>query len=81
LAEALQGRQEVLAGEVVSALRPLARAEHVAPPSNQYFVSASFLVDEDRFEEFERAGQELDERYGEGVELRLRGPLPPYSFV
>ncbi|WP_437066344.1 GvpL/GvpF family gas vesicle protein [Streptomyces sp. enrichment culture] len=81
VAAALQRRQEVLAGEVVSGLRPLAQAEHVAPPSNQYFISASFLVDEERFDEFARAAQELDERYGEGVELRLRGPLPPYSFV
>jgi hypothetical protein len=77
----VQGRQDALAEDVLAALRPLAEAEKVAPPSQQYFVSASFLLAEDRAEEFDRAGQELAERYGEGVELRLRGPLPPYSFV
>lgn len=81
LAQEVQGRQDALAEEVLAALRPLAEAEKVAPPSQQYFVSASFLLEEDRADEFERAGQELAERYGEGMELRLRGPLPPYSFV
>ncbi|WP_063801631.1 GvpL/GvpF family gas vesicle protein [Streptomyces curacoi] len=81
ISQEVQGRQEALAAEVLTALRPLAVAEKVAPPSHQYFVSASFLVDEDRSEEFGRTGQELAEGYGEGVELRLRGPLPPYSFA
>lgn len=81
LAQEVQGRQDALAEEVLAALRPLAEAEKVAPPSQQYFVSASFLLEEDRADEFDRAGQELAERYGEGMELRLRGPLPPYSFV
>lgn len=77
----VQRRQEALAEEVLEALRQHASAEQVAPPSQQYFVSASFLVDDDRSDEFTEAGRELAERYGEGVELRLRGPLPPYSFV
>lgn len=81
VSQEVQGRQDALAEEVLAALRPLAEAEKVAPPSKQYFVSASFLLQEDKAEEFDRAGQELAERYGEGVELRLRGPLPPYSFV
>ncbi|MDC0765525.1 GvpL/GvpF family gas vesicle protein [Streptomyces sp. HD] len=81
VAQEVQGRQDALGEEVLAALRPLAEAEQVAPPSQQYFVSASFLVEEDRAEEFGQTGQELAERYGEGVELRLRGPLPPYSFV
>ncbi|MFE6359918.1 GvpL/GvpF family gas vesicle protein [Streptomyces sp. NPDC057806] len=81
VAQEVQNRQEALAGEVLSALRPLAAAEKVAPPSQQYFVNASFLIDDERSEEFTEACRELAERYGEGVELRLRGPLPPYSFV
>jgi hypothetical protein len=81
VAQELNNRQDALAEEVLAALRPLAAGENVAPPSQQYFVNASFLVEGDRSEEFARAGQELAERYGEGVELRVRGPLPPYSFV
>lgn len=82
VAQEVQIRQQALAEEVLAALRPFALSEKVAPPSQQYFVSGSFLVDEDRTKEFAQAGQELAERYGEqGVELRLLGPLPPYSFV
>lgn len=81
VAQEVQVREESLGAEILAALRPLAVAENVAPPSQQYFVNASFLVEEERSEEFSRAGQELAERYSEGVELRVRGPLPPYSFV
>lgn len=81
VAQEVQGREEALAAEILDALRPLAAAEKVSPPSKQYFLSASFLVAEDRFEEFGRVCSELAERYGEGLDLRLRGPLPAYSFV
>ena len=80
VAEEVQRRQEALAGEVLAALRPLALSEQVAPPSQQYFVNASFLVENERGDEFARTGRELAERLGEGIEVRVRGPLPPYSF-
>ncbi|MGV9565350.1 GvpL/GvpF family gas vesicle protein [Streptomyces sp. NPDC003480] len=81
VAEEVQSRQGALAGEVLAALRPLALEEKVAPPSQQYFVNASFLVEDERGEEFTRIGSELAERLGEGIEVRVRGPLPPYSFT
>lgn len=81
VAQEVQARQEALGEEVLAALRPYALAEKVTPPSQQYFVNASFLVDGERSDEFTEAGGELAEALGEGVELRLRGPLPPYSFV
>jgi hypothetical protein len=82
VAQEVQSREEALAEEVLAELRPLALSEQIAPPSQQYFVSASFLVDEERTKEFAQAGQELAERYGEqGAEVRLLGPLPPYSFA
>ncbi|MFF4210928.1 GvpL/GvpF family gas vesicle protein [Streptomyces sp. NPDC001796] len=81
VAQEVQNRQEAQAEEVLAALRPLALSEKVSPPSKQYFVNASFLVDGERAEEFTQAGRELAERLGEGIELRVRGPLPPYSFA
>ncbi|MBC7267919.1 MAG: GvpL/GvpF family gas vesicle protein [Streptomyces sp.] len=81
LAEQVQVRQEALAAEVLTALRPLALAEKLSPPSQQYFVSASFLIPDDRAEDFARVGDDVAGRLGDGVELRLRGPLPPYSFA
>jgi hypothetical protein len=81
VAQEVQSRQAVLGEEVLAALRPYALAEQVSAPSQQYFVNASFLVDGERTEEFTSVGGELAEALGDGVELRLRGPLPPYSFV
>ncbi|MCQ4044245.1 GvpL/GvpF family gas vesicle protein [Streptantibioticus rubrisoli] len=81
VAQEVQTRQDAIAAEVLTALRPLAASEKVAEPSQQYFVNASFLVDSERADEFTRTAQELAERYGKDVELRLRGPLPPYSFA
>lgn len=81
IAQEVQSRQEAQAEEVLAALRPLALSEKVSPPSRQYFVNASFLVDGERAQEFTRAGQALAERLAEGVGLRVRGPLPPYSFA
>ncbi|MFI9150208.1 GvpL/GvpF family gas vesicle protein [Streptomyces sp. NPDC053367] len=81
LAEGVQRREQALAEEILAVLRPLALAEQTSPPSGQYFVNSSFLVDEERYDEFARTGQELSERYGEAAEVRLRGPLAPYSFV
>ncbi|MCA6093255.1 GvpL/GvpF family gas vesicle protein [Streptomyces sp. SCA3-4] len=81
VAQEVQARQESLAAEIVEALRPLTRSEQLSPPSQQYFLNVSFLVDDDKAEEFSRTGAELAERYGEVAELRVRGPLPPYSFA
>ncbi|MDT0573506.1 GvpL/GvpF family gas vesicle protein [Streptomyces sp. DSM 3412] len=81
VAQEVQSRQEALGEEVLAALRPYALDERLAPASQQYFVNVSFLVDGERSDEFAEAGGELAEALGEGVELRLRGPLPPYSFV
>lgn len=81
VAQEVQGRQEALGEEVLAALRPYVLDERLAPASQQYFVNVSFLVEGERSDEFAEAGGELAEALGEGVELRLRGPLPPYSFV
>ncbi|WP_409472142.1 GvpL/GvpF family gas vesicle protein [Streptomyces sp. HC307] len=81
VAQEVQARQEALAERVVAALRPLGYAENLSAPSQQYFVNASFLVDGEKSEEFTNACAELSEQLPEGAELRLGGPLPPYSFA
>ncbi|MGP4083620.1 GvpL/GvpF family gas vesicle protein [Streptomyces sp. KR55] len=81
VAQEVQSRHEALAAQIVAALRPLVYAESLSPPSEQYFVNASFLVDREKSEAFAEAGRELAEQLPEGVELQLRGPLPPYSFA
>ncbi|MFJ4471078.1 GvpL/GvpF family gas vesicle protein [Streptomyces sp. NPDC089424] len=81
VAQEVQAREEALATQVVTALRPLAQAESLSPSSEQYFVNASFLVDDESSDDFTEACGELAGQLPEGAELRLRGPLPPYSFA
>ncbi|WP_046494205.1 GvpL/GvpF family gas vesicle protein [Streptomyces odonnellii] len=81
VAREVAARQDSLTAEVTEALRPCADAESEGGATSEYFLNVSFLVDRDRVREFTSAAEKLAERYGPDVELRLRGPLPPYSFV
>ncbi|MEV8100553.1 GvpL/GvpF family gas vesicle protein [Kitasatospora sp. NPDC085879] len=81
VAREVQAREQATAAQAIEALRPFARAVHENEARGEDFLSASFLVEEDRREEFTAAGQELAERWGEDCRLRLHGPLPPYTFV
>ncbi|WP_155058420.1 GvpL/GvpF family gas vesicle protein [Streptomyces blattellae] len=81
VAQEVQRREEALAEQVVTALRPLTYAENLSAPSQQYFLNVSFLVDGERAKEFAEAARELDEELADAAEVRLRGPLPPYSFA
>ncbi|MFG3346290.1 GvpL/GvpF family gas vesicle protein [Streptomyces sp. NPDC048018] len=81
LHDEVQARQAALAESVLATLRPHARAERLSEPSQQYLLNASFLVDQEGTEEFTRAVQEATGELPDGVEVRVRGPLPPYSFA
>jgi len=47
----------------------------------QAAVNSAFLVERGRADEFARAVDAAAEELGGRIELRLLGPLPPYSFV
>ncbi|WP_395358359.1 GvpL/GvpF family gas vesicle protein [Streptomyces sp. YH02] len=81
VAAQVQERQDVLASGLVDALVPFAREHTVRQASGADFLNFSLLVPDDRREEFRTAEAELADRAGDGVEVRLSGPLPPYSFV
>ncbi|WP_406864496.1 GvpL/GvpF family gas vesicle protein [Streptomyces sp. HUAS MG47] len=81
LHDEVQARQAALAESVLAALHPHAEAELLSEPSQQYFLSASFLVDRGRADEFSEAADEVAGEQPEGVDIRVRGPLPPYSFA
>ncbi|MFE4547359.1 GvpL/GvpF family gas vesicle protein [Streptomyces sp. NPDC056785] len=74
-------RQEALAKGIVEALRPYVRDESPSAPGGQDFLSISFLVPQDREEMFLATEISLANQLGEDCDVRLRGPLPPYSFV
>ncbi|MEU9048432.1 MULTISPECIES: GvpL/GvpF family gas vesicle protein [unclassified Kitasatospora] len=77
----LQARTDSAAAQVLEALRPLAHETQENEPHGNDFASISFLVENARHKEFVTAEEELAERWGEGYQFRLHGPLPPYSFV
>ncbi|MER8014019.1 GvpL/GvpF family gas vesicle protein [Streptomyces griseoluteus] len=81
VAQEVQARQEALAAGVVEALRPFAREVDSTQPTGSDFLSASFLVADDQEEAFLTTELSVAHQLGEGLDFRLNGPLPPYSFV
>ena len=44
-------------------------------------MNAAFLVDRAREKEFDSCVEELGVHYGDRIEFKYVGPVPPYSFV
>ncbi|MGX4688889.1 GvpL/GvpF family gas vesicle protein [Streptomyces sp. JNUCC 63] len=80
VAAAVQAREAGDGGEVLRALRGVAAAVSEGPQSTGWLVNASFLVDRDSAEEFLAAVEQARKNLSH-LELRVNGPLPPYSFV
>ncbi|MFF2852266.1 GvpL/GvpF family gas vesicle protein [Streptomyces sp. NPDC058001] len=82
VSQEVEARQKALAAGVMEALRPYARAEVSYSSGSDSFLGTSFLVGEEEEEEqFLTAQQSLAHQFGDEITFRLRGPLPPYSFV
>ncbi|MFI9048478.1 GvpL/GvpF family gas vesicle protein [Streptomyces sp. NPDC053427] len=81
VAQEVEVRNDRRAAGVVDALRAFAREERLSQATGDDFVNVSFLVDRDDETRFLDAERRLAEGLGGGFDLRLRGPLPPYSFV
>jgi hypothetical protein len=81
LSAALDERRTRDAEHVVAELRPHASAVTLGPPVGGCFVNASFLVGAKQRKKFEASLKRLRQELSELVEIRLYGPLPPYSFV
>ncbi|MFE7931583.1 GvpL/GvpF family gas vesicle protein [Streptomyces sp. NPDC057456] len=80
VAAAVKAKEAEDAADVQQNLEPLAAATSVGPESTGWLVNVSFLVDRDSAARFLEAAEEL--RKGRPhLELRVNGPLPPYSFV
>ena len=81
VAKAVDEREQRDAVKIISGLAAHAIRETAGTGISGYFVNHSFLVDREYLPEFSSAVQELRESAGEYVEVRTRGPLPPYSFT
>ncbi|MGW0231277.1 GvpL/GvpF family gas vesicle protein [Actinopolymorpha singaporensis] len=81
VAAAIEDRERAMEELLLAALGPIA-VDHLAGSRVRgAAVNESFLVDNDRAEEFAETADELDAAWGPAVTVRRSGPLPPYSFV
>ncbi|MEU6103929.1 GvpL/GvpF family gas vesicle protein [Streptomyces flaveolus] len=80
VAAAVKGKESEDGTALERALEPAADAVSVGPESTGWLANVSFLVKRETAEEFlaavERARREMPH-----LEVRVNGPLPPYSFV
>ncbi|RSS78513.1 GvpL/GvpF family gas vesicle protein [Streptomyces sp. WAC06614] len=82
VADEVQVRRADAAARLVQELAPLAREHSVHQPVGETdFLNLSLLVAREDEEALRTAHARLSRDDGSGVELRLTGPLPPYSFV
>ncbi|MFF7446554.1 MULTISPECIES: GvpL/GvpF family gas vesicle protein [unclassified Streptomyces] len=81
VAREVQERQSALATGLVHALAPYAREHATRPPSPPDFLNLSLLVPHERKDDLLAAQAGLTAQIDDGVDFRLTGPLPPYSFV
>ncbi|MEV0636623.1 GvpL/GvpF family gas vesicle protein [Streptomyces sp. NPDC050619] len=77
---AVKAREAEDATEVQSALEPVAEAVSVGPESTGWLANVSFLVERDSAETFLAAAEQVRKVHPH-LDLRINGPLPPYSFV
>jgi hypothetical protein len=81
LSVALDDRRSQDAEQLLAELRPHASAVKLGPPVDGCFFNVSFLLGATERKDFEAALSRLRQERSEFVEIRLYGPLPPYSFM
>ena len=73
--------KEVFAGQIQTALGEIAQNFKVHDLMDDKMVlNTAFLISQSRREEFEHKIDELNDEFGEKLNFRCVGPLPPYSF-
>ncbi|MFI8232689.1 GvpL/GvpF family gas vesicle protein [Streptomyces sp. NPDC085900] len=80
IAAALQAREAADADMLQRELSPSAEAVSAAPSSTGWLANLSFLIDRGSAARFLDAVDQLRRQHPH-LELRVNGPLPPYSFV
>jgi hypothetical protein len=79
---AVQSRQQADAQRIVAALSDLALAVSVGELAHERgVVNASFLVADDRLDEFDAAVEKLSQEHADRMQFKLLGPMPAYSFA
>ncbi len=80
VAAAVKAKEAEDAAEVERLLQPSAAAVSVGPESTGWLLNVSFLVARGTAEDFLAAAEQVRKSHAH-LELRVNGPLPPYSFI
>ncbi|WP_225802699.1 GvpL/GvpF family gas vesicle protein [Streptomyces sp. NK15101] len=80
VAEEVEQRRANAAEELIGSLASLGREYVVHPVGGDDFLALSLLVRQDDEGALKTLREHAGDR-GDGVEVRLTGPLPPYSFM
>ncbi len=82
VADAIAVKRDADSAEIHRRLAPSAVATAASEPSSEDgLVNASFLVENTRRADFERAAEDLARHWHGRVRLQLLGPIAPYDFV
>ncbi|MFI7406131.1 GvpL/GvpF family gas vesicle protein [Streptomyces sp. NPDC049541] len=80
VAAAVKAREAEDAAQLQRALEPAAAAVSAGPESTGWLLNVSYLVERDSAESFLAEVEQVRKSHPH-IELRVNGPLPPYSFV
>lgn len=82
VAQNIKRRRDEDGARLLESLSPAATATVAHPPVREEdILDASFLVERAKLADFQRTVDALAADHRERVNLRMVGPLPPYSFV
>jgi hypothetical protein len=82
IAQGLDEKREQTGPAIVEWLSPYAVAVQVGDPAHERMaLNASFLVEREGLERFDKAVDELGEEQEGRIRIKYTGPLPPHSFV
>jgi hypothetical protein len=79
---ALQQEKQIIEEDILNTLSPLAVEVKTNNPYGELMIiNAAFLVEKEKEAEFDHQVQELSNKYGEKVNFKFVGTLPPFNFV
>ncbi|MBU1260418.1 GvpL/GvpF family gas vesicle protein [bacterium] len=79
---ALQQEKQTIEEDILNTLSPLAVEVKTNNPYGELMIiNAAFLVEKEKEADFDRQVQELSNKYGEKVNFKYVGLLPPFNFV
>lgn len=82
IAAAVQDRAAADGRALLELLAPIAVGHVISPPHHERaLANVAFLLDRAQVARFDKAVEAMSEQRGAEIEVKLIGPMPPYSFA